>query len=201
MFVRGIVVEHCVDDPASGDLALNGIEKADEFAVAVALHAAADDGAVEHAERGEQGGGAVPLIVVRHGLAAPGLDRQSGLGAVERLDLALFIDRQHHGMGRRIDIKPDNVGQLGGKARVARALESAQPVRLQFVRPPDALHRTQRDANRFGHCPACPMSCLVRRLGARQFHHPRGGFRRQRRLARGCQVFCVSGSRETLYVV
>ena len=26
MFVRGIVVEHCVDDPASGDLALNGIE-------------------------------------------------------------------------------------------------------------------------------------------------------------------------------
>jgi hypothetical protein len=41
-------------------------------------------------------------------------------------------------MGRRIDIKPDNVGQLGGKARVARALESAQSVRLQFVRPPDA---------------------------------------------------------------
>src|SRR5499427_1955195 len=74
---------------------------------------------------GEQGGGAVPLIVVRHGLAAPGLDRQSGLGAVERLDLALFIDRQHHGMGRRIDIKPDNVGQLGGKAPVAQALESA----------------------------------------------------------------------------
>jgi hypothetical protein len=28
------------------------------------------------------------------------------------------------------------------------------------------------------------MSCLVRRLAARQFHHPRGGFRRQRRLAR-----------------
>src|SRR5437773_4651653 len=65
------------------------------IAVTVALHAAADHGAVEHAERGEQGGGAVPLVVVCHGLAAPGLDRQSGLDAVESLDLTLFIDRKH----------------------------------------------------------------------------------------------------------
>jgi hypothetical protein len=32
--------------------------------VTVALHAAADHGAVEHAERGEQGGGAVPLVIM-----------------------------------------------------------------------------------------------------------------------------------------
>ena len=151
--------------------------------MAVALHAAADHGAVEHAERGEQGGGAVPLVIVRHGLAAPGLDRQSRLGAVERLDLALFVDRQHHRMGRRIDIEPDDVGELGGKAGIARALEGAQPVRLQFVRPPDALHRTHRDADGLGHRPAGPVGRLVRRLGARQCHHPRRGFRRDRRLA------------------
>src|SRR3974377_2416781 len=59
----------------------------DEFEVAVALHAAADHAAIEHAERGKQGGGAVPLVIVRHGLTAPRLDRQSGLSAVERLDL------------------------------------------------------------------------------------------------------------------
>jgi hypothetical protein len=47
---------------------------------------------------------------------------------------------QHNGVGRRIDIEPDDVSQLGGKARIARALEGAQPMRLQFVRPPDALH-------------------------------------------------------------
>ena len=116
MLVSGIIVEDDVDHFAGRDLALDGIEKAQEFEVAVALHAAADDGAVEHAERGEQGG-AVPLVVVRHRLAAPGLDRQSGLGAVERLDLALLVDRQHHGMGRRINIEPDNVGELGGKSR------------------------------------------------------------------------------------
>ena len=157
MFVGGVIVENDMDGPASRDVALDGIEKTNELAMAMTLHAAADDGAVEHAERGEQGGGAVPLVVVCHGLAASRLDRQSGLGAVEGLDLALFINRQHHGMGRRIDprvrplagpragAEPDDVSELGGQAGIARALESAQPMRLQFVRPPDALHRTHRN--------------------------------------------------------
>ena len=83
----GVVVEDDVDRLVGDNLALDSVEKADEFDVAVTLHAAADDGAVEHAECREQGGGAVPLVVMRHGLAAPGLDRQSWLGAVERLDL------------------------------------------------------------------------------------------------------------------
>ena len=107
----------------AGNLTLDSIEKADEFDVAVALHAAADHGAVEQAERSEQGGGAVPLVVVRHRLAAPRLDRQSGLGAVERLDLALLIKREHHRMVRRIDIEPDDVGEFRGKAGIARRLK------------------------------------------------------------------------------
>ena len=95
MFVGGIVVEDDMDQLARRDLALDGIEKADELAVAVALHAAANYRAVEHAEGGEQRGSAVPLVIVRHGLAAPGLERKSRLGAVECLDLALFVNRQH----------------------------------------------------------------------------------------------------------
>ncbi len=178
MLVGGVVVEHRVDELAGRDLALDGIEETDELAVAVALHAAADHRAVEHAERGEQGGGAVALVVVRHGLAAPGLDRQSGLGAVERLDLALFVEREDHGMRRGIDprVRPgagpragaeaDNVGEFGGKAGIARALEGAQAMRLQVVRPPDALHRTRRDAGCLGHRPAGPVGRLVRRFGA-----------------------------------
>jgi hypothetical protein len=116
VFVRGVVVEHRVDHLAGRDLALDGVEEADEFDVAVTLHAAADHRAVEHAERGEQGGGAVPLVIVRHGLAAPGLDRQSGLGAVEGLDLALFVNRQHHRMGR-IDPRVRPVAPRAGSAR------------------------------------------------------------------------------------
>src|SRR5215472_11641423 len=142
MFVGGMVVEHRVDQLASWDLALDSIEKAVEFEVEMALHAAADHRAVEHAERGEQGGGAVPPVIVRHGLAAPRFDRQSRLRAIEGLDLALFVNRQHNRMGRRIDIEPDDVSELASKAWIARALEGAQPMRLQFVSPPDALYRT-----------------------------------------------------------
>jgi hypothetical protein len=53
MFMGGIVVEHRVDHLAGGDLALDRIEEADEFEMAVALHAAADYRAIEDAERGE----------------------------------------------------------------------------------------------------------------------------------------------------
>ena len=55
MLVGGVVVENDMDRLVGGKLALDSVEKADEFDVAVALHTAADDGAVEHAEDGEQG--------------------------------------------------------------------------------------------------------------------------------------------------
>jgi len=166
MFVGGIVVEHRVDRLVGRDLALDSVEEADEFDMAVALHAAADHRSVQHAEHGEQGGGAVALVIVCHGLAAPGLDRQSRLGAVERLDLPFFVEREPHGMCRRIEIEADDVGELGLKAGIARPLEGPQPVRLQFVRPPDALHRAHREPHRLGHRPAGPMGRLMRRFGA-----------------------------------
>src|SRR5260370_26032261 len=68
--------------------------------------------------------------------------------------------------GPRAGAEPDNVGQLGGKAGIARSLERAKPVRLKFVRPPDALHRAHRDADGLGHCPAGPVGRLVRWRGA-----------------------------------
>jgi hypothetical protein len=37
----------------------------------------------------KQGGRAVPLVVVGHGAALAGLERQTGLGSIERLNLAL----------------------------------------------------------------------------------------------------------------
>jgi hypothetical protein len=50
---------------------------------------------VEHAERGEQGGGAVPLVAMRHSLAGR-LDRtQPGLGACDRMDLVLLVERKN----------------------------------------------------------------------------------------------------------
>jgi len=53
-----------------------------------------DDLAVQHVQRREQRRGAAALVVVCHGTGTPLLDRQSRLGAVEGLDLALFIDTE-----------------------------------------------------------------------------------------------------------
>jgi hypothetical protein len=42
------------------------IKKADELLMPVARFALRDNRAIEHVERGEQGGGAVPVVVVRY---------------------------------------------------------------------------------------------------------------------------------------
>jgi hypothetical protein len=151
VLVRGVVVEDGVDLLPAGTARLDGVEEADELLVAVPLHVAADDGAVEHVQRGEQRGGAVPLVVVGHRAGAALLHRQAGLGAVERLDLALLVDREHDGVRRRVDIEPDHVAQLLDELRIVRELELPDPVRLQAVGAPDALDRTGADAGRLGH--------------------------------------------------
>src|SRR6266487_3401516 len=68
----------------------------------VVLHVAADDSAVKDVKGGEQGGRAVAFIVVRHRAGATRLHRQPWLGAVEGLDLALLVDRENDGVGRRV---------------------------------------------------------------------------------------------------
>ena len=87
VLVGGVVIGDRMDNPAGPNRPLDGVKKLDELLVGVVGHAAADHGAVEDVEGGEQGGGAVALVVVGHGAAFAGLDRQAGLGAVERLDL------------------------------------------------------------------------------------------------------------------
>ena len=111
-FDRGSLVGGViVDDEMQVEIRLcpfvDGLEEAQELAMPVAGHAFADNGAVEHVESRKQGRGAVALVVMRHRPAAALLHRQPGLGAVEGLDLALFIDRQHQGLVGRIEVEAD----------------------------------------------------------------------------------------------
>src|ERR1700722_15226487 len=147
VLVGCVVVDDGVDLLSRRHLRLDGVEEADELLVPVALHIAADDGAVEDVEGREQRGGTVAFVVVGHGPGAALLHWQAGLGAVERLDLALFIDREDDGMGGRINIETDDVAQLVDEAWVAGEFELFHPVRLQAVRAPDALDGTRADAN------------------------------------------------------
>ena len=134
VLVGSVVVDDGVDRLLDRYLRLNGIEEADELLVPVALHVAADDGTVEDVESSEQRGRTVTFVVVGHRSGTARLDRQTGLGAVERLDLALLIDREDDGMGWWIDIEADNIAQLVDKLRVGGELELFHLVRLQAVR-------------------------------------------------------------------
>ena len=54
MLVGGVVVGDGMDDLAGPDRALDSVEELDELLVGVARHAAADHGAVEDVEGGQQ---------------------------------------------------------------------------------------------------------------------------------------------------
>ena len=141
MLVSGIVVDDDMDRLFLGHSGFDDVEKADELLMAMALHALADDLALENIERREQGGDAMALIVMGHGAGTPLLHRQTRLGTVKRLNLALLIDRQDNGVVGRIDIEADDLMQLGGKLRIVGQLELAHPVRLEAISTPNPLHR------------------------------------------------------------
>ena len=115
-----------------------------------ALHAAADDLAFEDIQGGEHGGGAVALVIVGHGGATSFLHRQTGLGAIEGLDLALLVEAEHHSVGGWIDIEADHLFELLGEFGIVGELERAHPVGLQPVPLPDAPHRGGADPHRLG---------------------------------------------------
>ena len=127
---------------------------------------------------------AVALVIVGHGAAFSGLQGQAGLGAVERLNLALLVDRQHHGMGRRVHVEADDVLDLRGEGGVVGLLEGADAVGLEAMGVPEALYRAKRNADRLGHRPPGPMGRFAGRFRARQRQYLGHRFHRQRRLAR-----------------
>ena len=112
MFVGGVVVDDRVDSFSLRHLGLDDIEEADEFLMAMTLHVVPDDCAVEDVEGGKQRCGAVTFVVVRHSAGAASLHRQSWLGAVKRLDLAFFVDREHDCISGWIDVETDDVLEL-----------------------------------------------------------------------------------------
>ena len=163
MFVGGVIVDNGVNVFAGWYLTFDLVEKADEFLVPVVLHVLTDDLALVHVEGRKQRCRAMPLVVVGHRAGPPLLHGQARLGPVQRLDLAFLVDRQHNDMCRRFDIETDNIAQLLNELRVFGQLEAACTVRLQAVRPPDALHGAGRDAGHLGHGPRGPVGDLARR--------------------------------------
>jgi hypothetical protein len=185
MVVGRVVVDDGVDRLSRRYLGLDGVEEADELLMAVALHVAADDGAVEDIEGGEQRRGAMTLVVVRHRPGAARLHRQARLGTIESLDLALLIDREDHRMSGRVNIEADDIAQLFHEPRIVGQLEALHFVRLKAMGSPDALDGTGADADGIGHLGRGPMGRFGWRLALGERYDALDGLRSQSRDARG----------------
>ena len=163
MLVGGVIVDDRVDRLSLGDLRVDLIEEADELLMPMTFHVAADDGAIENVERGEQCGRAVALVVVGHRTGPSRLHRQSRLGAVEGLDLAFFVNREDNGVGGGIDVETDHVPEFFGELRIVRQFECPDTMGRELVGLKDALHRSQADPHGLGQHPTRPLGGLSRR--------------------------------------
>ena len=135
--------------------------------------------------------------------ARPVLQRQAGLGAVERLDLALLVDRQHHGVGSADrDTGRRRLRSLSTNGRIVGDLESFDAMRLQSVGAPDALDGTRADADRLGHHGGGPMGRLAGWSGLVEGYDAINDGRPQRRDTRRARLIAqqavVTGLHETL---
>ena len=111
------------------------------------------------------------FVVVCHRRAAPFLHWQTGLRAVQGLDLTLLIKTEHRGVVRRIQIQPHHIAQLLLETRVVAELEGADQVRLEAVGAPhpvdEAVGRVQMPCHR----PTRPMGGVVRCRLRRRLDH------------------------------
>ncbi len=72
--VSSVVIQDGMDLFARGNLSLDGVKEANELLMPMMLHAAADNAALQHVQRGEQRGGAVSDVVMLVWTAADGID-------------------------------------------------------------------------------------------------------------------------------
>jgi len=107
------------------------------------------------------------LIIMGHGAGAALLDRQPRLGAVERLDLALLVDAQHHRLVRWAQVEADDIldpcssqGQaFVDKSLVILQLKTTHKMRLEPVCVPNPPHTGLAEADGPGHRPGAPLGC------------------------------------------
>ena len=121
--------------------------------MAVAGGALVDDVPGRDLQRGEQGCGPVPDVVVGALLGPVGPDPADRLGALQGLDLGLFVHAQHHRPLGWVQVQADDVVDLGRELRVGGELEGLCPPGLDAVLAPDASDGVAAHAQLVGQQP------------------------------------------------
>jgi hypothetical protein len=63
---------------------------------------------------------------------------QNGLAALERLNLRLLVDAEHHGAVRRVQVEANDVADLLHEELVVAECEGPSPMRFEVKRTPHA---------------------------------------------------------------
>src|SRR6202047_4987958 len=87
MFMGGAIVRDDMDVEIAGGLGIDGFEKGEPLLMAVTRRQAGDQLALEIIERGKQGQGAVPHVIMGLGANMSDPQRQTRLRALQRLAL------------------------------------------------------------------------------------------------------------------
>ena len=187
-FVSAGVVHDQMQIQFAWSLLMDLLQETYKLLTTMARQALADDLAIQQPQRGKQGGGAVPFVIVALASGDAGPQRKQRGGSIQRLNLTLFIDREHQRFVWRVEVQTHHVAHLGDKMRVARQLESLHPVRLQAMLLPNPLHGHVRKSLSFGQRAGGPMR--GRRRGGPQgrFHDALNPLCRQGFLASGARA-------------
>lgn len=140
VFVCSIVIQYEMDIEFGLDRPLNPIEKPEKLLMPVACLALTDHRSFKNVESGKQRGRSMTLIIVCLALWQTRSQRKYRLGAIQRLNLTLFIHAQHDGIVRWIHIEPDDVAHFRSKITIVAELERFDPMRLQLVPLPNSHH-------------------------------------------------------------
>ena len=96
-------------------------------------------------------GCSMSFVIVGPSLDLSRAQLQHRLRPVQGLNLSLFVDREHHGVGRRIHVEPHDIHYFFGEVRIVADLESLDPVRLEIRSCPDLADLPFGDLGIFGH--------------------------------------------------
>jgi len=75
---------------------------------------------------------AMPLVIVSVALNLTRPQLQFGLGAIQSLDLRLFVNGQHQSVIQRVQVQTDNIKNLLSKVWIVADLERFQAMGLQI---------------------------------------------------------------------
>ncbi len=140
VLVRAIVVREDVNLETVRNLPVDLLEESQPLQMGVPRLGAVDQLAFQVAHRREQAHGAVPNVVVSAGAKVSDTERQGGLGALQRLALALLVAAQHHGLLGRVQVQADHTPELAFELFVAGEFECLGAVRLEALLVPYAPH-------------------------------------------------------------